>query len=32
MIAEIYSGVPIFPAIDENELMEFHILLCGNPP
>jgi dual specificity tyrosine-phosphorylation-regulated kinase 2/3/4 len=32
IIAELFCGRPIFPGIDENELLEFHILLCGNPP
>lgn len=32
IIAEMFCGRPIFPAQDENELLEFHILVCGNPP
>jgi dual specificity tyrosine-phosphorylation-regulated kinase 2/3/4 len=32
IVAELYCGRPIFPGIDENELLEFHILMCGNPP
>jgi serine/threonine protein kinase len=32
IVAEIYTGVPIFPGTDENELLEFHILMCGTPP
>lgn len=32
IIAELFCGRPIFPGIDENELLEFHILMCGNPP
>ena len=32
IIAELYMGAPIFPAIDENELLEFHGLICGIPP
>jgi serine/threonine protein kinase len=32
IIAELYGGVPLFPGLDENELLEFHILMCGNPP
>lgn len=32
IIAELFTGHPIFPALDENELMEFHVLMCGNPP
>lgn len=31
IIAELYTGSPLFPAIDENELLEFHFLMCGNP-
>lgn len=31
IVQELYSGVPIFPGIDENELLEFQVLLCGNP-
>jgi serine/threonine protein kinase len=31
IISELYSGVSLFPALDENELLEFHILLSGNP-
>lgn len=30
IISELYSGVALFPALDENELLEFHILLSGN--
>jgi serine/threonine protein kinase len=29
--AELFCGKPIFPALDENELLEFQILICGNP-
>mmetsp|Transcript_22528 Transcript_22528/g.21684 ORF Transcript_22528/g.21684 Transcript_22528/m.21684 type:complete len:355 (-) Transcript_22528:344-1408(-) len=32
IVAELYSGVPLFPAIDENELIEFFTLLCGDVP
>ncbi|CDW76326.1 related to dual specificity protein kinase pom1 [Stylonychia lemnae] len=32
IIAELFRGRPIFPAQDENELMELQVLLCGNPP
>jgi serine/threonine protein kinase len=32
VVAELYCGRPIFPAIDEHELLEFHTLMCGNPP
>ena len=30
--AELYTGVPLFPGCDENELLEFHVLISGNPP
>jgi len=32
IVAELFCGRPIFPGLDENELLEFHILMCGNPP
>lgn len=32
IVAELYMGGPIFPGIDENELLEFHALVCGIPP
>jgi hypothetical protein len=32
ILAELYCGHPIFPALDENELLEFHIRLCGPVP
>jgi serine/threonine protein kinase len=32
IVAELFCGRPIFPGIDENELLEFHVLMCGNPP
>ena len=32
IVAELYMGSPIFPGIDENELLEFHSLFCGIPP
>lgn len=32
IVAELYMGGPIFPGLDENELMEFHALICGIPP
>ncbi len=31
IVAELYMGGPIFPGIDENELLEFHALICGIP-
>jgi len=30
--AELYCGRPIFPALDENELLEFQALMCGSVP
>jgi len=32
IVAELYSGRPIFPATDENELVEFQSMVCGNFP
>ena len=32
IVAEMFCGRPIFPAQDENELLEFQVLMCGNPP
>lgn len=32
IIGELYCGHPIFPAFDENELLEFHTSICGMPP
>jgi len=32
IIAEMYCGYPLFPAIDENELLELHTVICGPPP
>ena len=32
IVAELYTGVPLFPGNDENELLEFHVLIAGNPP
>jgi len=31
IIAELYTGRPLFPAIDENELLEFFCLIVGRP-
>jgi hypothetical protein len=31
IIAEMYGGVPLFPGLDENELLEFHTIMCGEP-
>jgi len=32
IVAEMYTGAPLFPAIDENELIEFYELVLGNVP
>lgn len=32
IVAELFCGRPIFPGLDENELLEFHTLMCGNTP
>jgi serine/threonine protein kinase len=32
IVTELITGKPLFPGIDENELLEFHVLLSGNPP
>ena len=32
IIAELYNGRPLFPGQDENEMVEFLTLLCGNMP
>ena len=32
IIAELYTGVPLFPAIDENELVEFYEMVLGKVP
>jgi hypothetical protein len=32
ILAELYCGHPIFPALDENELLEFQTRLCGTIP
>jgi len=31
IVAELRSGRPLFPAIDENELLEFFIMMIGLP-
>lgn len=31
-MAELLTGRPLFPALDENELLEFMIMIIGNPP
>ena len=30
--AEIRTGRPLFPAVDENELLEFFVMMIGMPP
>ncbi|TNV83786.1 hypothetical protein FGO68_gene4196 [Halteria grandinella] len=32
IIGELFCGHPIFPAFDENELLEFQAAICGNIP
>ena len=32
ILAELYTGSPLFPATDENELLEFFHLIIGTPP
>ena len=32
IIAELYNGKPLFPGQDENEMLEFHSLICGEIP
>jgi len=32
IIGELFCGHPIFPAFDENELLEFQSAICGNIP
>jgi dual specificity tyrosine-phosphorylation-regulated kinase 2/3/4 len=32
IIAELYSGRPLFPGTDENEMLEFVALICGIVP
>ena len=32
ILAELVTGRPLFPAIDENELLEFFIIRIGMPP
>lgn len=32
VVAEMVSGVPLFPAHSEHELMEFHQIFCGAYP
>jgi serine/threonine protein kinase len=31
ILAELFTKRPLFPAIDENELLEFFILIIGMP-
>ena len=32
IVAELTTGRPLFPAIDENELLELFIMMIGLPP
>ena len=32
IMAELLTGRPLFPALDENELLEFILLIIGQPP
>ena len=32
ILAEMVTGRPLFPAIDENELLEFFVIRIGMPP
>ncbi len=32
IMAELMTKRPLFPALDENELLEFMIMIIGNPP
>ena len=32
ILAELFTGRPLFPAVDENELLEFFIMAIGMPP
>lgn len=32
IIAELVTGNPLFPAVNEKELLEFFIIRIGNPP
>ncbi len=31
ILAELATGRPLFPALDENELLEFFLLIIGRP-
>ena len=31
ILAELLTGRPLFPAVDENELLEFFIMMIGVP-
>lgn len=31
IIAELRTGRPLFPAVDENELLEFFVMMVGMP-
>ncbi len=32
ILAEMITGRPLFPALDENELLELFIMMIGLPP
>lgn len=32
ILAELRTGMPLFPAVDENELIEFFVMVIGMPP
>jgi serine/threonine protein kinase len=32
IMAELMTGRPLFPALDENELLEFMVMIIGQPP
>jgi dual specificity tyrosine-phosphorylation-regulated kinase 2/3/4 len=32
ILAELKTGRPLFPAVDENELIEFFVMVIGMPP
>ena len=32
ILAELVTGKPLLPAMDENELMEFFLMIIGIPP
>ena len=32
ILSELRTGRPLFPAVDENELLEFFVMIIGMPP